>query len=203
MAIKVTIQELDVVAQQLQDGKIVAFPTDTVYGLACRSDSQELLERLRRVKGRPEEKPFPIVVGSIEQCEDVAIVDQRALQIMSQWWPGALTLVLNKKSKVEDWATQGRSTIAVRMLDEEGISEMIKNVGVPLFLTSANRSSDPVCKTGDEVMGRLGERIDVVVDGKHQDNLASTILDCTQEKLSVLREGKISLEEIEKSIRED
>lgn len=203
MAVKITLNQLDVAKKCLEEGGIIAFPTDTVYGLACRSDRKDLQERLKHVKGRPEEKPFPIVVGSIEQCLQIAIVDERAMNIMRTCWPGPLTLILNRQGDIDDWIANGQKTIAVRMFDEEGITQMIQELNVPLFLTSANLSDEPVCQNGDEVLERLGERIDMVVDGCHRTGLASTILDCTQTELKVLREGPLSLEEIKEKLKEE
>lgn len=203
MAVKITLDQLDKAQACLEEGGIIAFPTDTVYGLACRSDRQDLQERLKHVKGRPEEKPFPIVVGSIEQCQKIAVVNERVLNIMEACWPGPLTLILHRQENLEDWVTNGQKTVAVRMFDEKGISQMIQRLNVPLFLTSANLSDEPVCQNGDEVIERLGDRIDQVVDGSHRTGLASTILDCTQQELKVLREGPLSLKEIENKIMEE
>ncbi len=200
MAIKIDGKQIAIATQCLKDGGIIAFPTDTVYGLAAKISHKEIQDRLKLVKGRPEEKPFPVVVGSLEQVGTLAKIDKRAECIMKKWWPGALTIILNKKEELEDWVSNGKSTIALRMIDDIAITQMIKDVGVPLFLTSANLSDEPVCLSGEEVEQRLGSRIDVVIDGRHQDNQPSTILDCTQEKLVVLREGPITLEEIEKSL---
>lgn len=202
MAIKITINQLDLAKQCLEDGGIIAFPTDTVYGIACRSDRKELQERLKYVKGRPEEKPFPIVVGSIEQCQKIAVVDEKIKKIMTTCWPGPLTLILNRQEEMDDWVTNGQKTIAVRMFDENGISQMIQQLNVPLFLTSANLSDEPVCQDGEEVLQRLGNRIDLIVDGSHRKGKASTILDCTQEELKILREGPISLEEIKQKMED-
>lgn len=203
MARRITLDQLEVAKQCLEGGGIIAFPTDTVYGLACRCDSQELQERLKHVKGRPEEKPFPIVVGSFEQCQTLAVVDERTLKIMESCWPGPLTLILNRRDDVEEWVTNGQKTIALRMFDEEGITQMIQQCSFPLFLTSANLSDEPVCQNGDEVFARLGDRIDLIVEGKHRTGLASTILDCTQAELKVVREGPISLEVIYHKMKEE
>lgn len=203
MVRRIKIDQLEIAKQCLEEGKIVAFPTDTVYGLACRCDKQELQERLKHVKGRPEEKPFPIVVGSFEQCQELAMVDERTEKIIETCWPGPLTLILNRRDDVNEWVTNGHKTIAIRMFEEEGITQMIQQCPFPLFLTSANLSDEPVCQDGDEVIARLGERIDLVVEGRHRSGKASTILDCTQVELKVLREGPISLEEIENIIMQE
>ncbi len=200
MAKKISQNQLSQASECLREFGIVAFPTDTIYGIAGRSDSQEVQERLKWVKGRPEEKPFPLVVGELSQCENLVDLDDRSKKIMELWWPGELTLVLKKNKALEKWVTGGKDTVAIRMIDHPVISKMIKEVGTPLFLTSANQSDEPVCCDGDEVMRRLGDRIDLVVDGKHHTGMASTILDCTKEELSILREGPISLEDINKSL---
>lgn len=190
-------------AKVLKEGGIVAFPTDTVYGLACRYDDYNAQERLKHAKARPEEKSLPLVVGSLEQLKKIAYTDEKIEAIIHKWLPGALTLILKKRDNIEDWVTNGKDTIAVRMIDVPGINEMIQKVGVPLFLTSANLSGEPVCLDAHEVKSRLGNKIDCILDGKHSEALASTILDCTNEELTVIRKGPISLEDIIKTLEEN
>ncbi len=202
MTQRISINEKSLAISCLRDGGIVSFPTDTIYGVACRFDNQESQNRLKIVKGRPEEKPFPLVVGTVEQCELIAEIDERTKKIIRQWWPGALTLVLKKKKNLPDWMSNGKDTVAVRMINMPEITEIIQGVGVPLYLTSANLSDEPVCQSAQEVMEKLGGRVDLVIDGELRQGQASTILDCTQSKLIVLREGPISLEEIEKKMEE-
>lgn len=200
MARIVDVAQWKEASEVLKQGGLVAFATDTVYGLACRYDNQEAQEKLKHAKARPEEKSLPLVVGSLIQCEEIAEIADREKKIIEKWLPGAITLILNKKSCVPDWVTNGKDTLAVRMIDVDGINEMIQDVGVPLFLTSANLSGEPVCQDANEVNERLGNKIEVILDGKHRDGLASTILDCTQPELVVLRQGPIQLEDILKSL---
>lgn len=191
-----------IAANILRNGGVVAFPTDTVYGLGCRYDDFNAQTKLRNAKNRPEEKSFPLVVGSMEQLKMIAETDDRIEKIVHHFLPGALTLILKKKNNVEDWVTDGKATIAIRMIDVVGINEMIQSVGVPLFLTSANISGEPVCRNAQEVLDKLGNKIDCVIDGKHIDSLASTILDCTKKNLTIVRQGPIGLEDILKILEE-
>lgn len=200
MAKIVDVKNWKEASEVVKQGGLIAFATDTVYGLACRYDDQVAQEKLKHAKARPEEKSLPLVVGSLKQCEEIAIVTNREKKIIEKWLPGAITLILKKKSSVPDWVTNGKDTLAIRMIDVEGINEMIQDIGVPLFLTSANLSGEPVCQDANEVNERLGNKIDIILDGKHRDGLASTILDCTQDELVVLRQGPIQIEDILKSL---
>ncbi|MEF9968375.1 MAG: L-threonylcarbamoyladenylate synthase [Longicatena sp.] len=195
-------QEWREASELVKKGGLIAFATDTVYGLACRYDNQDAQNRLIHCKGRPEEKPFPLVVGSLEQCEKICVLDERSRKIFNKWLPGAITLILPKKAEVPDHINNGKDTLAIRMIDGEGITELISDVGVPLFLTSANLSGDSVCMNAEEVNDRLGDKLDIIIDGKHRDGLASTILDCTKSELIVLRQGPITLEDIKLSLEE-
>lgn len=192
----ISIKDWKIASEIVRQGGLIAFATDTVYGLACRYDNEDAQERLIHCKGRPEEKPFPLVVGSLEQCETLCELDERSRKIFNAFLPGALTLILKKKESVPNRVNQGKDTLAIRMIEGEGISELIQDVGVPLFLTSANLSGEPVCLDANEVEVRLGDKLDCILDGKHRDAQASTILDCTQSELVVLRQGPITLEEI-------
>ncbi|MEG0077157.1 L-threonylcarbamoyladenylate synthase [Anaerorhabdus sp.] len=190
-------------SQIVKDGGLIAFATDTVYGLACRYDDEIAQERLVHCKGRPEEKPFPLVVGNLKQLETICELDDRSRKIFNLFLPGPLTLILKKKETVPARVNHGKDTLAIRMIDGEGIRELLQDVGVPLFLTSANLSGDPVCMNANEVNDRLGDKLDCIIDGQHRDALASTILDCTQTELVVLRQGPIQLEEILTKLEEN
>ena len=197
-----TLKDLSAVAEEVKSGKVVAFPTDTVYGVGVRYDDEAAIEAMKRSKGRPESKPFPMMVCDEVQMASVAWIDEDILHLVRRLTPGALTLVLKKKDNVPDYVTNGKDTIAIRIPDHRFVLDLLEKVGVPMLVTSANLSDYPSCRTYHEVMEQLDGRIDAIVDGQCGSGVASTIVDVTCRPFKILREGAISLEEIMEGIKE-
>lgn len=191
------------IADLLREGKLVAFPTDTVFGLACVYDNEVAIQAMKMAKERPDSKPFPLMVGSKEQISTIALVDDRCANIIEKWMPGALTLVMKKKESVPAFVTNGEETIAVRMADDEFVLSLINTVGKPLLVTSANISNQPAATCDSEAQAQLNGRIDGIVIGNSLGARASTIIDVTEDELVVLREGPISLDRILFTLREE
>lgn len=189
-------EEINAVADALQNHKIIALPTDTVYGVGVMYGDLKDLQRLKNAKHRPETKPIPMMVSSIEHMEQVAVVDERVKKIAEHFLPGALTLVLRVKEEVPAEYTNGLETIAVRIPDEPFILKVIDVLNTPLLVTSANQSGAKTALTSDDVFEQLLD-IDGIVLGTCRALQASTIVDCTQEKLKILRPGPITLEQLE------
>ena len=189
-------EEINAVADALQNHKIIALPTDTVYGVGVMYGDLKDLQRLKNSKHRPETKPIPMMVSSIEHMEQVAVVDVRVKKIAEHFLPGALTLVLRVKEEVPAEYTNGLETIAVRIPDEPFILKVIDVLNTPLLVTSANQSGAKTALTSDDVFEQLPD-IDGIVLGTCRALQASTIVDCTQEKLKILRPGPITLEQLE------
>lgn len=189
-------EEINAVADALQNHKIIALPTDTVYGVGVMYGDLNDLQRLKNAKHRPETKPIPMMVSSIEHMELVAVVDERVKKIAEQFLPGALTLVLKVKDNVPKEYTNGLDTIAIRIPDEPFILRVIDELNTPLLVTSANQSGAKTALTSDDVFEQLPD-IDGIVLGTCRALQASTIVDCTQEKLKILRPGPITLEQLE------
>lgn len=189
-------EEINAVADALQNHKIIALPTDTVYGVGVMYGDLKDLQRLKNAKHRPETKPIPMMVSSIEHMEQVAVVDERVKKIAEHFLPGALTLVLRVKEEVPAEYTNGLETIAVRIPDEPFILKVIDVLNTPLLVTSANQSGAKTALTSDDVLEQLPD-IDGLVLGKCRALQASTIVDCTQGNLKILRPGPITLEQLE------
>ena len=188
------------IVEILNRGGVVAFPTDTVYGLAVRYDLKEAILKMNEAKQRPETKPFPMMVSSKAQIERLAVTDARSQKLIDHWMPGALTLVFKKRPEVDELVTNGFPTIGIRMPDDEFVLEIINRVGVPLLVPSANLSGQPSCTTSEEVLKQLDGRIDAVVLGESGASTASTVCDTTGDELKILRQGPIKLEDLKASI---
>lgn len=192
-------REIDKVLEALKDGKVVAFPTDTVYGLGVIYD-QEALKRLKDAKGRSETKPIPTMVSSYAQLMQIAEISKQAEQLIKAFMPGALTLVMKKKDCVPDFITNKKATIAVRMPDDPFVLSLIEGCGGPLLVSSANRSEMPSALNDQEVFSQLDGRIDAVVIGTAGGEKASTIIDVSEAEIKILRIGDISEAQIRKAL---
>lgn len=198
----IDIKDRDMIIDYLRSGKIVAFPTDTVFGLGCIYDDEEAIIRIKMAKGRDEKKPLPMMCNSLKMIESVAYVSSDVRRIIEHFTPGALTIIFKKKETVKDYVTNGLDTIGIRIPDDEMILDIIEKLGKPLLVTSANLSNTPSLKNYTDVYDELNGRIDAIVKKDARSDLASTIIDATGENFKVLREGKIRIEEIEEYLYE-
>jgi len=186
-------------AKVVKDGGLVAFPTETVYGLGADALNPEAVKKIFEVKGRPSDNPLIVHVASIEEVYPlVKEVPEKAEKLMKKFWPGPLTLVLKKKSIVPDIVTAGMDTVAIRMPDNEIALAMIREAGTPVVAPSANIFSKPSPTTSDHVVSDLYGKIEVIIDaGATRIGVESTVIDATTDKLMLLRPGGLNLEEIE------
>src|SRR5205085_4856351 len=168
-------------AAALARGELVAFPTDTVYGLSA---GHEHVRKLYGAKDRPKEKRIPVLLSDIGNLEASAIVTPIARALAQRFWPGPLTIVLTAPR---------RGTLAFRVPDHPVARQLLAASGGGLPVTSANRSGGDECRTAQEVVKQLNGRIDLVLDGgRTPGGIASTVVDCSGEQLVILREGAIS-----------
>lgn len=187
-------------AAALRAGGLVAFPTDTVYGLGAHGFQPEAVESIYRVKGRMAQKAIPLLLGSVADVEEVAQnVPDAAWKLAECFWPGGLTLVLRRRPNVPDVVTSGGPTVAVRIPDHPVPLRLISLIDAPLAATSANRSGQPSPVTADEVRESLNGLIDVLLDGgTTPGGVESTVLDLSLSDPVVLRRGAVPVEELEK-----
>ena len=193
-------EQIETVIRELRAGKVIAFPTDTVYGLGVCYDDEDALQRLKAAKGRPENKPIPTMVGNRRQLAEVAVVNETIERLADAFLPGALTLILRRRAQVADYVTNGLDTIGVRMPDDPFVLALIDGLGKPMLVTSANRSGEKTGTTFEEVMEQLDGRIDGIVRGTCGCLSASTIIDLSGDKVKVLREGPITSAQIDAAL---
>jgi len=182
----------------LKQGGLVAFPTDTVYGLGAGASNQPAVAKVYQVKERPRDMALPLLLAHTSQINEVACpVPPIAWLLADKFLPGALTIVLYKSNSVLDIVTGGGSTVAVRIPAHPIPVALAENLG-PIVGTSANLSGKPSALTADEVCSQFGDKIDLVIDaGRCPGGRESTIVDVTGEVPVVLREGAIPREELE------
>ncbi|MFC2003763.1 L-threonylcarbamoyladenylate synthase [Chloroflexota bacterium] len=184
----------------LRQARLVAFPTDTVYGLGGCANLPQAVERVYQVKQRPRDRALPLLLADISQISDVASpVPQIAWLLAQAFLPGALTIVLPKSQSVPDNVSGGGKTIAVRIPAHPIPVALAKGLGAPIVGTSANLSGKPSSLTTDEIYYQFGDKIDLVIDGgRCSGGKESTVVDVTGEVPVVLREGAISREELKR-----
>ena len=184
-------------AQILRDGGLVAVPTETVYGLAARADSDEAVARIYAAKGRPSFNPLIVHVRSIDQAEDLAEVGAAARALMEAYWPGPLTLVLPRRESagLARAVTAGLDTVALRMPDHPAMRALLTELDMPLAAPSANRSGFISPTRPDHVLASLDGRIDAVIDaGACEAGVDSTIVAVRANgAIETLRPGPIDL----------
>jgi len=183
----------------LREGGIVAYPTDTVYGLGACASLPQAVEQVYKVKERPWNMPLPLLLADVSQITRVTkLVPPIAWLLIRSFLPGALTIVLHKSNSVPDIITAGGTTIAVRIPAHPVPVALAGGLGTPIVGTSANLSSMPSPLTADEVYSQLGDKVDWIIDGgRCPGSRESTVVDVTGEIPALLREGAISKGELE------
>jgi len=191
-------QQIKRAIEILKSGGIVAFPTDTVYGLGANPFIQEAVERIYRVKRRARSLPLPLLLADQSDIiEVVAEIPDSARCLADHFLPGGLTLVLKSSARVPGIIKAGGDTVAVRIPNHHIPIALIRGLGLPLVGTSANVSGKPSPVTAGEVNEQLGGLIDMVIDGgRCPGHLESTVIDATVEPPAILREGAVSRREI-------
>jgi L-threonylcarbamoyladenylate synthase len=189
-------------ADVLRRGGLVAFPTETVYGLGANALNAAAVDGIFAAKERPASDPIIVHLYALEQLEQVAIdVPKLAYELAARFWPGPLTMVLKRAEAVPPNVSAGRPTVAVRMPDHPIAEALLRAADLPVAAPSANRFARPSATTAAHVLEDLGGRIDVVLDGGPTFiGLESTVLDLTRETPTVLRPGGVILEELREVI---
>ena len=186
-------EDLNEVVKAFENHNIIAFPTDTVYGVGVKYGSLEDLNNLKNAKHRPEEKPIPMMISNVNQIEQVAQINDWTKKVIEKFMPGALTIVVNLKEGISREYTNGKDTIAIRMPDDEFVLSVIDQLDCPLFVSSANMSGEPTALTMEDAFNQL-PHIDGIVEGECKQLKASTIVDCTTSSFKILRPGPITEE---------
>jgi len=177
-------------------GGLVAFPTDTVYGVGALAFNSKAVESIYIAKDRPIERAIPVLIWDTEDMEKVGMdIPETAYQLAARFFPGPLTCLIPKQPTLPE-SVSATDTVGVRVPDHEVARALLRTAG-PMAVTSANISGQPSPSTAQEVFAQLGGRIDLIIDGgTTPGGVPSTVVDCTSKELKILREGPISMEEI-------
>ena len=187
---KVTLNELLKLDRKKLVGKIICFPTDTVYGVGAMANDTVAINKIYEMKNRSSDKPLPILCSNIEMVEGVAIVNKKAKELMKKYWPGALTLIINKKENV---LPNYLDTIAFRMPNSKIALSIIDHFSL-FATTSINTSGEAEINDLDEIEEKFSKYLDyLVIDKEKMSEKASTILDVTGDDVKVIRIGDIKI----------
>ena len=191
-------KELEPCISILRKGGVIAYPTETVYGLGADVNSETGLSRIYKIKGRQSDKPVSIMISSLHQLRDLTegIKDYVEL-LMNRFWPGPLTLILNARQNIHQGFRSKDNKIGIRYPDHKLSRELVQLLGSPITSTSANLSGmQPAINAGD-VVNNLGDTVDLIIDsGECSYKKPSTVVDVTGSKPTLLREGAIAFSQI-------
>lgn len=178
----------------VRSGRVVGTPTDTVYGLAVDPFDEAAVVRLHELKGRPEGKPFALLVGSVGAVGGVARLDGRTRRLADRYWPGPLTIVLPALMTLPPWiGDTSRRTVGVRMPDHR-VSLALLSAAGPLVVSSANRSGEAPALDSVEAKETFGDEVAVYLPGRCPGGVASTVVDATGGRLRLVRSGPLDVE---------
>ena len=189
-------------AQCLLSGWLVAYPTESFYGLAVDATNEDALKRLFLVKKRRTNRPVLILIQSVQVVEHyVTHIPQIAHRLIEAFWPGGLTLVFEAGPKISPLLTAGTSKIGIRLSSHPVARALAREIQGPITGTSANISGEPACRNAEEILRTFGERVDLILDGgQTAGKIGSTVLDVTADPPRILREGMIQRGQLEKFI---
>ena len=195
--------DLNKAASILLDGGVVAFPTETVMGLGVVFDNYEAYKHLNELKGRPEDKPYTMMLGDIKDIEKYAYINSDAKKIIDTYMPGPITILLKAKENVPNYVTHGTNIIGIRVPDFDILNKLLKIVKKPLLAPSANPSGMPPALDPKKVSIYFNKTLEYIIDYNSKGELPSTIVDLSKDKAIILREGNIKKELIFNTLKEN
>lgn len=190
--------EFQLAKKALDESEVIAFPTETVMGLGVYYDDYSAYQLLNKIKGRPEDKPYTLMLGSVDEIDKYAYLSDRDNKIIKAFMPGAITVLLKSKSNVPGYVTHNTGVIGIRVPGFKLIQDLISFCKKPLLVPSANKSGKKPALTSSEVKEIFKEELGYILEGNALGGVPSTIVDLTGEQVKIVREGPISLKDIEK-----
>ena len=181
------------IIKTLKDGKLVIMPTDTIYGIIGDATNEDVINKVYEVKERPHDKPLLILVSNFSMLyELVTEIPKETEKIIKKFWPGPLTILFKKSSKVSDALTANSALVAIRMPNDKRLLNIMNHLNRPLISTSANISSHNAITNPNQLEEKMKEKIDLIVDEGTVNNEASTLITIVNGKIEILREGSLT-----------
>ena len=182
--------------EALNNHQVIAFPTETVFGLGVFYDDKEAYNLLNKIKRRREDKPYTMMLSKVEDIFKYADVDGKYLKLIKRYMPGPLTILVRSKDNVPPYVTHNTRVLGVRIPENAEALELLEYIKKPLLVPSANRADEKPALNDEEVKAIFQDEIKVVVPGKTCQGQPSTIIDLTGNEIKLIRKGPISLEEL-------
>lgn len=184
-------------AALLREGKVVVFPTETVFGIGVIYDDEKSFNDLVVAKHRPPDKPFTLMCSSVQEATSCCDADDKVIKTMTEFLPGELTVLAKAKNNLPDWVSLGTGIIGIRVPDSRFVQELLSMVGKPCLVTSANISGKETVHSANEAIEVFGDSIAAAIEGETRSGVASTIVDLTDEEPRLIRQGSLSFATIE------
>ena len=184
----------------LNKHQVIAFPTETVFGLGVYYNDEEAYHLLNQIKRRKEDKPYTLMLHDVDEISQYAYIEQKQLDVLKKFMPGPVTLLLKCKDNVPGYVTHNTGVIGVRIPANKEALELLKYLKTPLLVPSANRADEKPAMNDEEVKQIFGDEVAVIIPGRSIGGLPSTIIDLTEEEIKLIRKGPISLEDIKKAL---
>lgn len=189
------LNQLHLIAKHAKNGEIIAFPTETVYGLGVIYDDVKAFEELVRVKERAADKPFTLMLAFTRDINDYAHIDARAKAIIDTFLPGELTIIVEAKEHLPKHVTLGSKYIGIRVSADYNVANLISLIGKPLLVPSANKRNEKPALTSNEVLKIFSGEIPAILKGETSSHIPSTIIKIN-DKIELIREGSIPFKDI-------
>ena len=187
----------------LDNSHVIAFPTETVMGLGVYYNDFNDYQLLNKIKCRPEDKPYTMMLCSKDEIEKYAYVDERAKKVIDAFMPGEITVLLRSKDTVPGYVTHNSGVIGVRVPNLANLLDFLRFIDTPLLVPSANKSGEKPAMNSDEVKRIFNNEVGYVFEGEAKGGVPSTLVDLTQKEVKIYREGNISLSDILKVIEKE
>ena len=184
----------------LNNHQVIAFPTETVFGLGVFYDDEKAYELLNLIKRRKENKPYTLMLSNVDDIQKYAFINEKYLKAFKQFMPGPVTLLLKCKDSVPAYVTHGTGVVGVRVPANGEALELLAFIKKPLLVPSANRADEKPAMNDQEVKDIFGDEVSVIIPGQSIGGKPSTIIDLTGDDIKIVREGPISLEDIKKAL---
>ena len=179
-------------AQILKQGGLIAYPTDTVYGIGTNALNVEAVQRIYQIKERPLSFPLSVAVAGKPMAQRVAYLNEQALRLIAKFWPGALTIIVKKKAIIPPVVTGGTNFIGLRAPAHSIPLLILRYSQTPMISTSANKHGEPPCLDVECIRYNFGNQVDMIIEGKQGGNIPSTVINVTTDPPIIVRKGPIT-----------
>lgn len=195
---KIDVKEIEKIAEEMKNGKVVIFPTETVYGIGTNAFDEKACTRIFDIKGRIKEKPLIVLVSNEKMLEGIVKdINEIERKLIDTFWPGPLTIILKKRECIPNIVTAGKDEVSVRMTSGKIARLLIEKANVPIVAPSANLSGKPTGVNPSQIANDFEGKVDYMIDcGVINSDITSTVIKVEDNKIHIFREGKIKKEEL-------